>query len=337
VTTSDHPKVAVIGECMLELNLASQPENANRTPAVLAYGGDTLNTSIYLSRLNAKVDYVTALGDDLMSDWMVSQWKAENVGCDHVYREPNAVPGLYMINVDEHGERSFNYWRANSPASRMFDGAKSVALFATLEQYEYLYLSGISIAILKPEVRTKLIEFLTQYKAKGGKLIFDGNYRPNLWQSTEEARNCYKALYSLTDIAMPTLEDEQTLFGYANAEATLDAILMLGASEVVLKMGEEGCLYSSNGKVGFVPTKKVSVVDTTSAGDSFNAGYLATRLKGLSVVVSCEAGHILASTVIQHRGAVIPKAEMPETAMCENVVEGGEADVARALNCNSLN
>ena len=322
---------------MLELNLASQPENSNRTPAVLAYGGDTLNTSIYLSRLNAKVDYVTALGDDLMSDWMVSQWQAEKVGCDHVYREPNAVPGLYMINVDDEGERSFNYWRANSPASRMFDGAKSVALFATLEQYDYLYLSGISIAILKPEVRTKLIEFLAQFKAKGGKLIFDGNYRPNLWQSTEEAMNCYKALYSLTDIAMPTLEDEQTLFGYKNAQDALDAIVAFGASEIVLKMGEDGCLYSSEEKLGFVKTKKVSVVDTTSAGDSFNAGYLATRLKGQSVVESCEAGHILASTVIQHRGAVIPKSAMPATDLCEKVVEGCAEDVAKALTCNSLN
>ena len=218
MSLSDHSKIAVIGECMLELNLASQPADSNRTPAVLAYGGDTLNTSIYLSRLNAKVDYVTALGDDLMSDWMVSQWQAENVGCDHVYREPSSVPGLYMINVDEHGERSFNYWRANSPASRLFDGAKSVALFSALEQYDYLYLSGISIAILKPEVRTKLIEFLTQYNSKGGKVIFDGNYRPNLWQSTEEAMQCYKALYSITDIALPTLEDEQILFEYKNAQ-----------------------------------------------------------------------------------------------------------------------
>lgn len=320
---------------MLELNLASQPDS-NRTPAVLAYGGDTLNTSIYLSRLKTKVDYVTALGDDLMSDWMVDQWRAENVGCDHVYREPNCVPGLYMINVDDQGERSFNYWRANSPASRLFDGVKSIDLFATLEKYDYLYLSGISIAILKPEIRTKLIEFLTQYKAKGGRIIFDGNYRPNLWQSTEEAMNCYKALYSLTDIAMPTLEDEQILFGHANAQATLDAILSFGAKEVIMKMGEDGCLYSNNGNIGFVPTKKVSVVDTTSAGDSFNAGYLATRLRGMSVVASCEAGHILASTVIQHRGAVIPKSAMPETELCEKVVEGGSEDVAKALNCNSL-
>ena len=322
---------------MLELNLASQPADSNRTPAVLAYGGDTLNTSIYLSRLNAKVDYVTALGDDLMSDWMVSQWQAENVGCDHVYREPSSVPGLYMINVDEHGERSFNYWRANSPASRLFDGAKSVALFSALEQYDYLYLSGISIAILKPEVRTKLIEFLTQYNSKGGKVIFDGNYRPNLWQSTEEAMQCYKALYSITDIALPTLEDEQILFEYKNAQETLDAILSFGANEVVLKMGEDGCLYSSNSKVGFVPTKKVDVVDTTSAGDSFNAGYLSARLKGLPVIASCESGHVLASNVIQHRGAVIPKAAMPSMDLCEQAVEGSADDVTRALNCNSLN
>ena len=337
MSLSDHSKIAVIGECMLELNLASQPADSNRTPAVLAYGGDTLNTSIYLSRLNAKVDYVTALGDDLMSDWMVSQWQAENVGCDHVYREPSSVPGLYMINVDEHGERSFNYWRANSPASRLFDGAKSVALFSALEQYDYLYLSGISIAILKPEVRTKLIEFLTQYNSKGGKVIFDGNYRPNLWQSTEEAMQCYKALYSITDIALPTLEDEQILFEYKNAQETLDAILSFGANEVVLKMGEDGCLYSSDSKVGFVPTKKVDVVDTTSAGDSFNAGYLSARLKGLPVIASCESGHVLASNVIQHRGAVIPKAAMPSMDLCEQAVEGSADDVTRALNCNSLN
>ena len=336
MTSSDHPTIAVIGECMLELNLASQPDS-NRTPAVLAYGGDTLNTSIYLSRLNAKVDYVTALGDDLMSDWMVSQWQAENVGCSLVYREPKSVPGLYMINVDDEGERSFNYWRANSPASKLFDGAKSVALFSTLEGYDYLYLSGISVAILKPEIRTKLIEFLTQYKSKGGKVIFDGNYRPNLWQSTEEAMHCYKALYSITDIALPTLEDEQILFAHENAQATLDAILSYGATEVVLKMGEDGCLYSKDNKIGFVPTKKVSVVDTTSAGDSFNAGYLSARLKGLPVVASCESGHILASNVIQHRGAVIPKSAMPSMDLCEQVVEGCEEDVTKALNCNSLN
>ena len=314
VQHSVQPKVAVIGECMLELSLASLPDNSNRSPAMLAYGGDTLNTSIYLSRLNTKVDYVTALGDDLMSDWMVSQWQAENVGCEHVYREPNAVSGLYMINVDDKGERSFNYWRANSPASRMFDGAKSIALFASLEQYDYLYLSGISIAILKPEVRITLIEFLTKYKAKGGKVIFDGNYRPNLWQSTEEAMSCYKALYSLTTIALPTFEDEQILFGYADAKSTLDAIVAFGADEVVLKMGEYGCLYSQNKdkqcQQGEVPATLVEVVDTTSAGDSFNAGYLSQRLKGSSIEKSCAAGHDLASIVIQHRGAVIARDAM---------------------------
>ena len=219
----------------------------------------------------------------------------------------------------------------------MFDGAKSVALFSALEQYDYLYLSGISIAILKPEVRTKLIEFLTQYNSKGGKVIFDGNYRPNLWQSTEEAMQCYKALYSITDIALPTLEDEQILFEYKNAQETLDAILSFGANEVVLKMGEDGCLYSSDSKIGFVPTKKVDVVDTTSAGDSFNAGYLSARLKGLPVIASCESGHVLASNVIQHRGAVIPKAAMPSMDLCEQAVEGSADDVTRALNCNSLN
>jgi len=334
--SSNQPTIAVIGECMLELSLSSQP-TTNRTPAVLAYGGDTLNTSIYLSRMGAKVDYVTALGDDLMSDWMVTQWQSENVGCDNVYRQPNSVPGLYMINVDEHGERSFNYWRANSPASQLFDGDKSDEIFAKLEQYDYLYLSGISIAILKPEAREKLTNFLTSYRSKGGKIIFDGNYRPNLWQSPEEAMSAYTQLYSITDIAMPTLEDEQILFSHSNAQATLDSIIDIGTPEIILKMGEQGCLYFSDSKLGFVATKTVDVIDTTSAGDSFNAGYLATRLKGGTVVQACEAGHVLASTVIQYRGAVIPKNAMPSNELCEDVIEGCSESIENALKCDSLN
>lgn len=91
----------------------------------------------------------------------------------------------------------------------------------------------------------------------------------------------------------------------------LNAILLYGVSEVILKVGAEGCHFASNGELGFVPVREVSVVDTTSAGDSFNAGYLNKRLQVESIESSCKAGHNLASTVIQHHGAIIPREAMP--------------------------
>jgi len=298
--------MAVIGECMLELTYADLEGSDAALPMTMSYGGDTLNTSIYLARNNIAVSYVTGLGDDTTSDWLLGEWKKEGIDCSLVTRIPNSVPGMYMINVADDGERSFLYWRKNSPASRIFDDAAvSEKLFKSINAYEYLYLSGISLAILPSESRQRLMSLLESYHQQGGKLIFDGNYRPNLWSGVAEAQQAYAQIYQISDIALPTFEDEALLFEYSSSEQTMQAIRDFGASEVIVKMGADGCLALHNGTITVIATEPVEPVDTTAAGDSFNAGYLAARLKGSSEIDACYAGHALAAEVIQHRGAII--------------------------------
>ena len=300
--------VAVIGECMLELTHADIVNESTSRPMAMSYGGDTINTSIYLSRNDIAVSYFTGLGDDIMSDWLLEEWTKEGVDCSLVARMPNSVPGMYMINVDDHGERSFLYWRKNSPASRLFDNQDSAAkLFKSISGYDYVYLSGISLAILESESRERLFGLLFEYRQQGGKIVFDGNYRPNLWPSVDLAQQAYSRMYRMTDIALPTLEDETLLYGFESAEQVMQTIRDHGATEIVVKMGGDGCLALQDGTVNFVESETVELVDTTAAGDSFNAGYLAARLKGSSGIDACYAGHSLASKVIQHRGAIIPK------------------------------
>lgn len=304
--------VAVFGECMLELSLATTPSLESAVPANFSFGGDTLNMSVYLSRMGAKVEYITALGDDTMSDWLIECWQSEQVGCEHVFRQLGRVPGLYLIELDEHGERSFRYWRKDSPAAQILnDSQQAQAVFDAISNYPILFLSGISVAILSPEAQQLLIEFLGRYRDAGGKVVFDCNHRPTLWQSPEEAMQIYQQLYRVTDIALPTFDDEATLFGYESPEVAMTAIAALGVSEIVLKMGEQGCFYDFNGQRGFVPVTPVYVIDTTSAGDSFNAGYLSQRVKGAGIEEACRVAHQLASTVVQHKGAIIAKEEMP--------------------------
>lgn len=301
--------IAVIGECMLEV---SRLPSEDGSEAKLSYGGDTLNTSVYLARLGARVDYVTALGDDAMSGWMIDQWQSENVGCHLVQRHPDTVPGLYMIEVDEHGERSFLYWRKDSPASKLFDDVEgSTRLFSLLSSFDHIYLSGISLALYKPDALSRLFDFLVEYRAAGGKVYFDGNYRPKLWTSRAAAGEAYERMYALTDIALPTIEDEQMVFGNETPDAIIDRLHACGVAEVVLKMGGKGCMVSSDKGRELVESNKVQVVDTTSAGDSFNAGYLAARITGSEAVQAAIAGHKLASVVIQHRGAIIFIEAMP--------------------------
>lgn len=305
-------KIAVIGECMLEVGGVTDQNIQPPLPANLSFGGDTLNTAVYLSRMGVEVDYITGLGDDVMSSWMLFQWQSEGVGCELVERFSNSVPGLYMIRLDESGERSFLYWRKNSPAARLFDDAdKSVALFEKLMTYKQIYLTGISLAIYSEQGRQRLLDFLQHFRANNGQVIFDGNYRPGLWPSQAIAQEAYKQMYRISDVVLPTDEDEEMLFGTETPEQVLLRLQSLGVAEIVLKMGPNGCFIASGAETVLVPSKAVIVVDSTAAGDSFNAGFIASKNKGQTSKEAALVGHQLASRVIQHKGAIIPVSAMP--------------------------
>ena len=304
--------IAIVGECMLELTRQSGEPSGRSLPMNLSYGGDTLNSAVYLARQGINVDYVTALGDDPNSAWMVDQWRGEGVGCDLVKRVTGAVPGMYLIETDQQGERSFYYWRDSSPARRLLDQAASTGeLFSHLADHAWIGLSGITLAIYSDASRQRLFELLADYRAGGGKVAFDSNYRPKLWSSHGVTQDAYEAMYRLTDLALPTVEDEQAVFGDPDEDSVIERLQSWGVGEIGLKMGEQGCLVTAEGERQLVSANKVVVVDTTSAGDSFNAGYLATRLQDGSPVEAAAAGHRLASIVIQHRGAIIPAHAMP--------------------------
>ncbi len=300
--------IAAIGECMAEIRPGR--EDAEGTmPAAIAYGGDTLNCAVYIARQGLSVDYVTALGDDRLSGWMLSQWRAEGVGCDLVLRAPGAVPGLYLIDVDAAGERSFRYWRRGSPASRLLDDPDQARLLLRqLAGFEWIYLTGITLAIYAPEARARLFAFLRSHRAAGGKVAFDSNFRPRLWADAAEAASVHERMYRMTDLALPTLDDERLVFGQASELEAVRRLRTWGVGEIALKKGPEGCLVAAGDRVAAAPADKVAdIVDTTAAGDSFNAGYLAARLTGRSIQDAAVRGNRLAALVVRHPGAIMPR------------------------------
>jgi Sugar kinases, ribokinase family len=299
-------RVAALGECMIEM--VRRPDGT----FTMGFGGDTLNTAVYLARLGAPVDYVTALGDDPNSDAMVALWNSEKVGTGHVLRVPGRVPGLYMIETDDKGERRFLYWRDSAPARDLFLLPDSPALIADLEGYDLLYLSGISLAIWGERGRAVLFPMLDRLRERGGRVAFDTNWRPRLWPNKETAQRAYDEMLRRTDIALPGVSDLSDLYGDADADAVMARVRAAGVPEIVLKLEQPGCIVATgDGPDVEVPAEKVAtVVDTTAAGDSFSAGYLAARLKGRSPVEAARSAHRIAAVVIQHRGAVIPREAM---------------------------
>jgi 2-dehydro-3-deoxygluconokinase len=299
-------KVAAIGECMIEL---SRDRDGR---LVQGYGGDTLNTAVYLARLGVPVDYITALGDDPYSEQMIQFWQTEGVGSHLVIRLPGGLPGLYAIETDARGERRFYYWRDSAAARQLFELPQSAELVNALVDYDLLYLSGITLSLYRERGREVLMTLLDRAREGGCQVAFDSNYRVRSWSDPDVARQVFTQLLKHTDIALSTFEDEQALFGDADPGEAIERLHRLGIVEVVIKLGAQGSIVSSPAGKAMIPAMTVATpVDTTAAGDSFNAGYLAARLGGALPEEAARHGSRLAAEVICHRGAIIPRQAMP--------------------------
>ncbi|PJG84158.1 sugar kinase [Caviibacterium pharyngocola] len=299
-------KLTLLGECMIELN--GEPFGQ----MLQTYGGDTLNTATYLARVSRRseidVQYVSALGTDKLSLAMLAHWRADGINTDLVLLDSQRQPGLYLIQLDAQGERTFLYWRNQSAARYLLQHSDFPKVAEKLAEADALYLSGISLAILPKNDRTLLLELLKQLRAKGIEIIFDSNYRPKLWENAAEAQYYYAELLKMVDVALVTFDDEQLLWGDLNEQASLERLASYGIGKIVLKQGKCGAILWQNGKQEPVSTIAVeNVVDTTSAGDAFNAGFLQGYLSGKDLVTCCQQGNQLAGIVIQHKGAIIPK------------------------------
>ena len=303
-------QIGVIGEAMLELS--------HQTPISLSlsFAGDTLNFAIYLRRLlqsqALEIHYVTALGQDPYSDQMLLDWKKEGIKTDLIRRIENKLPGLYLIRTDNKGERTFYFYRSNSAARELFKGENRIDLSQQLIAMDYLYFSGISLAILDEASREYLADILQKAKQSGAQIIFDTNYRPTLWANSDTAKKAIQPFLKYVDIALPTFIDDQLVFGDVSPGACVQRLLGSGVTEIVVKCGAEPSLVATVNHQQRVPTCVVGkVIDTTAAGDSFNSAYLAARLIGFDPVKSCLFGHELAAKVITHPGAIIPQSVMP--------------------------
>lgn len=292
-------RVTFIGEGMLELS-GSGVSGWN-----LGHGGDTLNSAVHMARLGCEVGYFTAIGTDPFSQQLRQAWLAEGLDCSLVLTDPARGAGLYAISVDGLGERSFAYWRGESAARQMFALPASAVAAQHAAQSDLLAFSLISLAILPPEGRAALLGIARKVRAAGGLVAFDGNYRPRLWSSREEAVAARDEAISTASIGLPTLEDEAALSGLHSAGQVAAHWQSLGCAETIVKLGAAGCRLP-DGQI-IPPDRAMTPVDTSGAGDAFNAGYLAARLAGAGPAEAARKGHRLAGWTIMRAGAIPPR------------------------------
>ena len=273
----------------------------------VSFAGDTFNTAVYARRhlpRSMGVAYLTRMGLDPLSQGFAALAASEGVDLSPSRSTAQRNLGVYAVETDARGERSFAYWRSESAARMLFDDGVDLA---ALQGAWMVYLSGITLAIISDAARAALMGELARLRAEHGlRVAFDSNYRPRLWPDRATAQNAIAAAYRLTDIALPSLDDEMALWGDADEAAVLQRLAGFGCTDGALKRGADGPV-SLRGDVAQSYPPAPRVVDTTAAGDSFNGAYLAAILQGQPEAQALVAGHTSACHVIGHRGAIVPK------------------------------
>lgn len=303
------PKTVAIGEAMIEMAVIGNDTYRR------SYAGDTFNTAWHMSQLvkgDGTVGFVTKVGQDSASNDFVAQLAADGLDTSCIGQISDRTMGLYMIELQE-TERHFHYWRSHSAARLLADDPDWLA--EAIGDAGLIHLSGITLAIISEEARVHLWQVLAAARAKGAYVSFDPNVRPKLWSSPQETKTTLSRFFEITDIALPSLDDEASLWGDASPQMTLERFSEVGVSEIVVKDGAGPVSASSDdGDIVLHTPAVIGICDTSGAGDAFNAGYLAARLNGEDQSDAIRAAQLMSSEVIQHFGARIPKSQMPRLA-----------------------
>ena len=293
-----------IGECMVEM--APRADGAYTR----GFAGDTFNAAWYLAKLlpeGATVDYFTAVGTDAVSGEMLDFMERSGVGTGCIRRIEDRTVGLYMIALKD-GERSFSYWRGQSAAKRL--AADREALEAAVEGRDLILFSGITMAIVDEEDRGTLLDVLAEARKAGAVIAFDPNMRLRLWPSRAVMAEIIMQAAAISDMVLPSFDEDGAVFGDDTPEATIARYRARGAETVVVKNGVDTVHAQSGteGAITFQPTPAENVVDTTAAGDSFNAGLIAALARGESLAEGIARAAALSARVIAARGALVDDA-----------------------------
>jgi 2-dehydro-3-deoxygluconokinase len=288
-------RVITAGETMALVVPTSPGRLRHATSLVLSIGGAESNLAIGLARLGIPSTWVSVLGDDELGELVLHRVRAEGVDTSAVRRIADRPTGLYL-REEVAGRLRVYYYRSGSAAATLAPDAFDAKI---LNGSACLHLTGITGAL-----SSECAEFLpwaaSAARDAGVRVSYDVNYRSRLWESAE-ARAATEALLPLVDLLFVGHEEATALWGW-DADTALQELSKVGPSEVVLKLGAQGCAAMIDGERLNSPGFPARELDPIGAGDAFDAGYLAATLWGLPPEMRLRTANAMGAFCVQNLG-----------------------------------
>jgi 2-dehydro-3-deoxygluconokinase len=265
------------------------------TSLSLSIGGAESNVAIGLARLGIPASWISVLGDDELGELVLHRLRAEGVDTSGVRRIADRPTGLYL-REEVAGRLRVYYYRSGSAAATLSPNAFDPSI---LQGAAFLHLTGITGA-LSQECAEFLPWAATTARDAGVRVSYDVNYRSRLWEPSA-AQAATEALLPLIDVLFVGHDEANALWGW-ETDTALEQLSKIGPSEVILKLGADGCAAMINGEQLISPGFPARQLDPIGAGDAFDAGYLAATLWGWAPEKRLRAANAMGAFCVQNLG-----------------------------------
>ena len=281
-----------LGEVMIQLNpLTPGPLRHVRYFEVHVAGAEA-NTLIGLSRLGHLCGLITRVGNDEFGELILSTLRSEGIDVSRIRKDSEHPTGVYFIqrHYPVPGKSTVYYYRRGSAASCMSEDDVDEKYIANSRA---LYLTGITPALSRSCLKAFDKAYTTAAR-DGLDIVFDTNIRLKLWGSPERAK-----------IVLTNIEDLSILLPNTPVVDAAKQILSKGAEVVVVKLGEEGAVaVTKDSVVKSEPYKVPLVEDVIGAGDAFNAAFIASYYRGLTLNEALEYANYAGALAVTVRGDI---------------------------------
>ena len=291
--------VCSIGEAMIEIS------NINNSLYNQSFAGDTLNFCNYLDKKKLNAFFLSAIGKSEINQSLLDFVKSKKISTKYIKQINKFEVGLYLIKNKDNGEKQFFYWRDESAAKQYFNDIDFINLYKELKNFDYIYFSGITLSIIHVSKLNNFIKLLKLLKSKKIKIVFDFNIRPTRWNK-KNLNNFFDSVLKFVDICFLSGED----MSYWKNKNDIKSY-----EQIVRKYKIKHSIFRKNAKFTYVFLNKnkyvfknkllKKVVDTSGAGDGFNAAYLSNFIVNNDPVLALKAGSSLGSKIVMKKGAIV--------------------------------
>ena len=292
-------KICSIGEAMIEIS------NIKDSFYNQSFAGDTLNFCNYLDKKKLNAFFLSAIGKSEINQSLLEFVKSKKISTKHIKQINQFEVGLYLIKNKINGEKQFFYWRNESAAKQYFNSIDFLNLYKELKNFDYIYFSGITLSIIHISKLNNFIELLELLKSKKIKIVFDFNIRPSRWNK-KNLNKFFDSVLKFVDICFLSGEDMNYWKNKNNIKSY---------EQIVRKYKIKHSIFRKNAEITYVFLNKIKhvfknklikrVVDTSGAGDGFNAAYLSNFIVNNDPVLALKAGSSLGSKIVMKKGAIV--------------------------------